>query len=657
MMKEKSPGSNSLPKGDFLHVEGCRLHYRRGGKGQPVVLLHGSDGFLQDFDRVFEAADGEFDLIAFDRPGHGGSTAPAAQGGTLPIQAHLLHSALQQLGVERPLLAGHSWSAALCLFYALEYSQEISGLVLISPWVSAKANRPPVLLYAARLIGRFLSYALLRLTPLKRLLLHFSLKQAFFPETVPPVYEQKAFAVWQRSPAQVSVFLEENTDAWKRLPALSARYSEISIPVTVLIGDSDHTIDAPIHAHALRCALPFCNVRVVPQTGHEIPHLRPALVLEAIHQCGDMASKPFPMTSQIFDARQSARELILRYGWNATAYQILNPDILLWFAADGEAVVGYVRHFKVRVAAGAPICAPERLAEIVAAFEQDAAVKGERVCWFAATTRLQDALRGSDSHDALVIGAQPVWNPMHWTEILRANSSLRAQLNRARNKGVMVSEWSQERASGNADLQRCLEEWLAHHALPTLHFLTEPVTLDRLMDRRIFVAETEEIPVGFVIATPVPSRNGWLVEQTVRGSHAPNGTMELLVDGMMQTLAKDGFEYLTLGLAPLTQRVTIPSSPPGFWMRTALTWARLHGRRFYNFEGLDAFKAKFKPEQWEPLFALSNESRVSLRTLTAIAAAFSNGSLIAAVTRALGSAIRQEAVWLKERAKTKPSAR
>ena len=39
---------------------------------------------------------------------------------------------------------------------------------------------------------------------------------------------------------------------------------------------------------------------------------------------------------------EHARALVLRHGWNAMAYQILNPGIRRWFSADGEAVVGYL---------------------------------------------------------------------------------------------------------------------------------------------------------------------------------------------------------------------------------------------------------------------------------------------------------------------------
>ena len=652
------------PQGEFVPVGNARLHYVRKGQGQSVVLLHGSDGFQQDFAALFaEERAAEFDLIAIDRPGHGYSDAVQHGGNALAAQAHRLHTALEQLGIERPILVGHSWGAALCLYYAVKYPRHVAGMVLLSPWIYAAADPPMKLLRLASWLGQYVTYALLRVTPLKWWLLRSNLKQAFFPHAVPTDYEREAFALWQRTPAQVETFLRENVEAWRQFPALSPCYAQIGVPVCIIAGLSDKAIHASSHAFALYHALTAAEVEIVQHAGHELPQCHPHLVMAAIIHChrrgrfqaGERAefagAETVPKSG---DARHKARELIFRYGWNPTAYQILNSDIRLWFSPDGEAVVGYVTRFKVRVAAGAPICDEARLADVAALFEQDAAEHGERVCWFAATARLQKVFAKTLPHASLTVGAQPAWNPASWQGILKQYSSLRGQLNRARNKGVQVSEWAMQRAADDAGLQRCLDEWIAQHPMPTLHFLTEPVTLDRLADRRIWVAEKSGVPVGFVIATPVPSRNGWLIEQTVRGKNAPNGTAELMIDSAMTGLAKSEASYVTLGMVPLTPR-TGTGTVGQFWLRTALTWARLHGRRFYNFEGLEAFKSKFKPETWEPLFALSNEPRSSFRTLMAIVAAFSEGPLPWVAVRALASAARQEAVWLGQRRREKVS--
>jgi phosphatidylglycerol lysyltransferase len=338
-----------------------------------------------------------------------------------------------------------------------------------------------------------------------------------------------------------------------------------------------------------------------------------------------------------------ARELILRLGWNATAYQILNPGIDLWFSRGGDGVVGFVRHARTRVVCGAPVCDLSRLEAIAAEFVADARACGDRVCYFGAGDRLDATLTATSQWSRVLLGAQPVWDPHQWQLAVNRRGSLRAQFNRARNKAVSVTEWPSHVAENHPALRRCLSEWLETRHLPPLHFMVEPETLSDLRDRRVFVAKRgERGAVGFAILSPVPARNGWLVEQIVRGHDAPNGTAELLVDVAMRAVAATGSTYATLGLSPLSQRASVLAIPQPLWLAFGLRWARLHGARFYNFGGLDAFKAKFNPEAWEPIYAIAEGARFSPRSLYAIAGAFSGGTPLHLLVRALAKAAWQE---------------
>jgi len=346
-----------------------------------------------------------------------------------------------------------------------------------------------------------------------------------------------------------------------------------------------------------------------------------------------------------------ARELVLAHGWNATAYQLVNPGIEHWFAAAGDAVVGYVRHAGTRVVAGAPVCTLERLPGVVEEFEQASAAAGDRVCYFGAEGRLEALLGESSRHALVALGAQPVWQPAQFGATVQAHASLRAQLNRARNKGTDVVEWRPGTRDELEELRRTLREWLATRGLPPLHFLVEPETLDRLDDRRVFVARRSEAVSAFVVASPVPARRGWLVEQFVRGRAAVNGTIELLLDAAVRAMATDGAEYVTLGLAPLSRYGPGHDDDPA-WLRLVLRLVRAHGRRFYNFDGLDAFKSKFVPERWEPVYAIARVrpgGSFPPRALWAIAGAFGARSPVALVAHAVARAAVQEARWLSAR--------
>lgn len=342
-----------------------------------------------------------------------------------------------------------------------------------------------------------------------------------------------------------------------------------------------------------------------------------------------------------------ARALVLAHGWNSTSHQVLDPGMRRWFSRSGDAVVGYVSAAGVRVVAGAPVAPDGRLDAVADEFEADARRAGEAVCYFAAEERFVAAL-GARGHAEHLIGLQPTWEARSWGRRFDAKASLRAQRNRAVNKGVTVAE-EPAAAELGPELRACHAAWLRHKRLPRLRFLahSDASRADPrvLRDRRLFVARwggtradgTTGRVAAYLSACPVPRRRGWLVEKVVRHPAAPNGTTELLIDAALRALAADA-DRLTLGLAPLATVAADGRAPEGAapvptgdrpapdaaprWLSRLEGVAVRRGRRLYDFAGLHAFKAKFDPDAWEPVYLLSTEARLTLRTLLAVAAAF-----------------------------------
>jgi phosphatidylglycerol lysyltransferase len=343
-----------------------------------------------------------------------------------------------------------------------------------------------------------------------------------------------------------------------------------------------------------------------------------------------------------------ARELVLRHGWNTTSYQILNAGFDLWFARAGDAVVGHARRKRVWVVGGAPVCPAERLDAVIREFEGAARDVGARVCYVGAQDRLAQRCLPDPAYSGTILGAEPWWDPADWPKVVAGRASVRAQLNRARNKGVTVALLAAGATAPGA-LHTVLAEWLATKGLPPLGFLTSPWLLGDLDDRRIFVAEQRGHPVGFLVLTPVPGRRGWLVEQIVRGHRTQNGTAELLVDSAFRWMAAEGARYASLGLAPLAPTPSAASLPTPWWLRLTTSWLRAHGRRFYNFDGLYAFKAKLGPAGWDPVYAIANEGRLSLPTMLGVGEAVVGGDLLGFGARMIRHALRHEARSLLRR--------
>lgn len=320
-----------------------------------------------------------------------------------------------------------------------------------------------------------------------------------------------------------------------------------------------------------------------------------------------------------------ARNLVMRYGWNTMAYQILNPGISLWFSSSREAVIGYVQTRTHVIAAGSPVSDESKTEDVVLEFYRYVSQQQKKVCFFGAQERIVTMLADHSPVSSILLGAQPIWTPVDWLSSVQVKSSLRAQVQRAKNKSVIAKLWDEQSVIPKSALYECLGEWIASRRLPSMHFLVEPNTLEGLRDRIVVISLIENHVVGFCVASPIPLRNGWLIEQIVRGKNAPNGTAELLLEFMITHLHSIGASVVTLGLSPLSRNYTSPFNHP-VWLNTLLQFTRLYGRSMYNFDGLDAFKAKFLPAEWEPVFAITNEKDPTISTLYAIATAFSGMS-------------------------------
>jgi phosphatidylglycerol lysyltransferase len=301
--------------------------------------------------------------------------------------------------------------------------------------------------------------------------------------------------------------------------------------------------------------------------------------------------------------RERALELVRRYGWNATSFQTLEQGYRYFFDADG--FVAYVDSGRAWVVAGAPIAPTPQIAGILRGFLAAARQAGRRVCLFAVEQRLLD-LAGSELR-ALSIGEQPIWDPQKWDEILKRRRSLREQLRRARAKGVSVREvTAAELTAGHTHegIARVAERWQKAHRLAPMDFLVRLELFSFTDDRRCFVAERDGRVVGVAGVVPVSARPGWFIEDLVRDPTAPNGTAELLIDGVMRWASQQGSNWLTLGLAPLAGDV----SP-------LLRAARSSGRLLYDFKSLRSYKAKLDPEQWARVFLAYPASQGALRSV------------------------------------------
>jgi phosphatidylglycerol lysyltransferase len=325
-----------------------------------------------------------------------------------------------------------------------------------------------------------------------------------------------------------------------------------------------------------------------------------------------------------------------RHGGHSCSLQTLDPAFRHFVAVDGRASIAYVDRGAVRLAAGGPMGPGGSRAAAAAQFVADSQRESRRVLWFLLEDSAREELTAAGLLGyALQVGAQPVWSPQRFLETLRSHGSLRQQLHRAGNHGVAVREWAAQAASRALPLRRCLERWLRHRPCPPLHFLAGPVVFPPLQDRRIFVAEQGDKVVGYLLLLPVPARRGVLVEQIVRDPDAPNGTSEILLQAAAHAAEQQRLMHFTLGCSPLSVHGSSAERRP-FYVRAL----KRCGNGSYDFDGLDRWKAKFRPAVWEPLWFAPASGSLRLGDWWALACAEAAGRPAAFLLGAVGQRLR-----------------
>lgn len=222
-------------------VRGVRLFERRIGRGPPTVVLHGGPGAHHDYLLPgFDALANRRELIYYDQ--RGGGRSPVSR--ETPVgwreQVADLEELRRQWRLERLTLAGYSWGGLLALLYAVEFSERVERLALVSP---GPAWREARLAFERRFAERNLSP---RLQEQRSELRKSGLRerdpaeyaQRLFELSVAPYFSNPARAR-ELTPFRVTGRTQE--EVWASLGDYDLRpaISRLSLPATVLHGEDD----------------------------------------------------------------------------------------------------------------------------------------------------------------------------------------------------------------------------------------------------------------------------------------------------------------------------------------------------------------------------------------------------------------------------------
>ena len=116
-----------------LRIAGSEVAYLEGGAGEVLLLLHGSSGEKDNWNRVARHLTPHLRVIALDLPGFGGSHRPAKTAYGLWDQIAHIRAFAAALGLQRFHLGGHSFGGRLAAMYAARFPGQVRSLWVVAP--------------------------------------------------------------------------------------------------------------------------------------------------------------------------------------------------------------------------------------------------------------------------------------------------------------------------------------------------------------------------------------------------------------------------------------------------------------------------------------------------------------------------------------------
>jgi esterase len=271
-----------LPKSHHIVIHGMRFHYLDWGVagGRPILFLHGGGLNAHTWDVVCLMLRRQYHCFALDQRGHGDSEWEPTSDYSHDSQVRDVAGFIDQLGLERPLVVGHSMGGFAAIGYAIAHAAKLAGLVLVDvgPELSldgAKRIRDFIALDRVldsvdAFVERAMSFNQRRNpTLLRRSLMHNLRKLPNGKWT------------WKHDPNRMSITPDFANERLERAKQIQKDLHRITCPTLILRGDrSDVFTDA--NATKFAESLPHGRWVKVPDAGHTIQGDNPRALLEAL---------------------------------------------------------------------------------------------------------------------------------------------------------------------------------------------------------------------------------------------------------------------------------------------------------------------------------------------------------------------------------------
>ncbi len=275
-------GSLSLTqdwKGKFIDIHGEKIRYLQQGKGQDILLIHGTPGSIEDWQPIIDSLSTAHRVTVFDRPGHGFSTATDYHY-TIAENAELANQLIDTLELDSVIVVGHSYGGSVAAHMATTKNNKIQSYIIVA---SPLYQFTPEKLYKMStlpLIGKGITFVISNTLASQKI--EEGLTNAFGGNTdiLTGSFLKTRKQLWSQ-PKVLYATSKERIHYDKNLKAVSENYKDIHKKVSILYGTKDHA-SIQQDCAKLHEDIPNSELIVLKNTAHYIQFERTTDLLTVI---------------------------------------------------------------------------------------------------------------------------------------------------------------------------------------------------------------------------------------------------------------------------------------------------------------------------------------------------------------------------------------
>lgn len=269
-------------KGNLVEINDQQIRVYQTGSGPDILLIHGLPGCIEDWETIIPKLSKKYRVTAFDRPGHGFSSANKLKY-NLAQNADFAFALIDKFKLNNTVVVGHSYGCSTVVEMAERKTSNVKAFVSVSP-VTSSRGKPDIIFYILKtpVIGPASAWIVKLITGCS--MIREGLDEAFDPNQKdrPQGFAENRCMIFSQ-PKVIKTLSHEEMTMRADVNRMKPLYGNIKKPLFIVHGESDKVVPVA-DGMLLHKEAPGSKLIIYKNTGHMVQYAKPSELIEVIKE-------------------------------------------------------------------------------------------------------------------------------------------------------------------------------------------------------------------------------------------------------------------------------------------------------------------------------------------------------------------------------------